>query len=119
MYGTEYYNVGGTLGSGLHYHDVPCAVCYVPSRGTEMMVPAQYTCPAGWTLEYYGYLMAEHYTHKHSSQFVCVDHKAEYRYGTHSRYSGAFMFPVEGRCGSLPCGPFVEGYELTCAVCTK
>ncbi|EDO34734.1 predicted protein [Nematostella vectensis] len=100
-------------------HDVPCTVCYVPSRGTKIMVPAQYTCPAGWTREYYGYLMTSHYGHKHSSQFVCVDQDAEYRYGTKPSVDGALLFPVEGRCGALPCGPFVDGYELTCAVCTK
>jgi hypothetical protein len=26
---------------------------------------------------------------------------------------------VESHCGSLPCPPYVQGYELTCAVCTK
>ena len=35
-------------------HNVPCAVCYAPTRGTIVMIPAQNTCPSSWTLEYYG-----------------------------------------------------------------
>ena len=35
---------------------IPCAVCHVSNRTAVYMVPAKYTCPTGWTREYYGYL---------------------------------------------------------------
>ncbi|XP_048578123.1 short-chain collagen C4 isoform X2 [Nematostella vectensis] len=122
MYGAE-YEVSDrspfTRGKALHDHDVPCAVCYVPSRSTQLMIPAVARCPAGWSREYYGYLMTSYYGHKHSSQFVCVDHDAEYIPGSGANLNGALLYPVEGVCGSLPCPPYVAGRELTCVVCTK
>ena len=74
IYGTEYQTSSfpGLLGT-LHNHDAPCAVCYVRSRGSEVMIPGTNKCPSGWTREYYGYLMTSHYDHAHPSEFVCVD----------------------------------------------
>ncbi|XP_001630778.3 collagen alpha-5(IV) chain [Nematostella vectensis] len=122
MYGAEYQvhdRSPFTRGKALHDHDVPCAVCYVPSRSTQLMIPAVARCPAGWSREYYGYLMTSYYGQKHSSQFVCVDHDAEYVPGSVANLNGALLYPVEGVCGSLPCAPYVDGRELTCVVCTK
>jgi len=82
------------------------------------MVPARYTCPLGWTPEYNGYLMAEKYDHKHS-QYVCVDKSMIPVPGSGSNCDGTRLYPVEGRCGTLPCPPYKHGKELTCAVCTK
>ena len=62
MYGTEYQRTN-TLVANTDDADVPCAVCYVPTRTTLYMMPAKYTCPKGWTTEYYGYLMVEYYAH--------------------------------------------------------
>ena len=98
--------------------DVPCAVCYVPTRTTLYMMPAKYTCPTNWTTEYYGYLMTERYTH-YRSQFTCVDDSLKPVIGTNYDHHGLLFYLVEGRCGSLPCPPYEETKELTCAVCTK
>ncbi|XP_031553670.1 short-chain collagen C4-like [Actinia tenebrosa] len=121
MYGTEYqvstYNP--FTKSNLHDHEAPCAVCYVTTRSTEMMIPATYECPAGWTREYNGYLMSDYHNHAHATQFICVDENAEAVPGTSANLNGALLYPVEGRCGALPCHPYVDGRELTCAVCTK
>ena len=85
-----------------------------------LMMPARNDCPSGWTEEYHGYLMTEHYTHKSQKEFVCIDKNAEYVRGTQANTNGALLYFVEGTCGShLPCGPYVSGRELTCAVCTK
>ncbi|XP_031562344.1 short-chain collagen C4-like [Actinia tenebrosa] len=121
MYGTEYeVNIFNPLTNDrLHNHEAPCAVCYVQARSAKMMIPATYECPAGWTREYHGYLMTERHNHKAKSQFICVDQDAEGVPGTHANLDGALLYPVEGRCGSLPCLPYVDGRELTCAVCTK
>ena len=83
------------------------------------MMPARNDCPSGWTEEYDGYLMAEYYSHGRQSDYICVDENAEYVHGTRANRDGALLYPVEARCGSLPCRPYVSGRELTCAVCTK
>ena len=82
------------------------------------MMPAKYTCPKDWTTEYYGYLMAERNTHSRS-QFTCVDKSLKPVIGTNHNHDGLLFYLVEGRCGSLPCPPYEETKELTCAVCTK
>ena len=59
IYGSEYQTSNGPL-SAFNNHNVPCAVCYVSTRGTVLMIPAKTTCPSSWTLEYNGYLMSGH-----------------------------------------------------------
>eukprot|EP00058_Branchiostoma_floridae_P020349 XP_002605839.1 hypothetical protein BRAFLDRAFT_84324 [Branchiostoma floridae] len=99
--------------------DVPCAVCYVPTRGSELMIPARNTCPTGWIKEYDGYLMASKYYHAGAKEYVCVDGQPEIIPGGDANQNGALFYLVEARCGSLPCPSYVEGRELTCVVCTK
>ena len=41
--------------------DMPCIVCDTGSRNSVLMIPGWTTCPAGWTTEYWGYLMAREY----------------------------------------------------------
>ena len=121
MYGVEYQMDVGTVPSAtshIHDHDVPCAVCYVSTRVAILMIPGRYTCPQSWTREYYGYLMAERYSH-HRSTFECVDAAPETVTGGQADQNGAMFFHVEPRCGSLPCPPYEEHKEMTCAVCTR
>ena len=120
MYGAEYQT---DTDSNSHIHgrtdtDVPCAVCHVSNRTAVYMVPAKYTCPSGWTREYYGYLMAENRTHR-SSQYTCVDTTFKSVVGSSANKDGLLFYFVEGRCGSLPCPPYDQAKELSCAVCTK
>ncbi|KAL9974709.1 hypothetical protein ACROYT_G011782 [Oculina patagonica] len=120
IFGTEYEVSGfNPFKQNLHDHDAPCAVCYVSSRATQLMIPARDDCPSGWTEEYDGYLMSENSGHKKSRDFICVDGEAEFVHGSHANKNGALLYLVEGHCGSLPCLPYVHGRELTCAVCTK
>ncbi|XP_066267911.1 uncharacterized protein [Branchiostoma lanceolatum] len=121
MYGAEYFlNTNVPFDStSFHDQDVPCAVCYVPTRGSKLMIPARNTCPTGWTREYHGYLMAEHHGHAGAKEYVCVDEQPEKIQGGYTNRDGALFSPVEARCGSLPCPNYVEGRELTCVVCTK
>ncbi|XP_002737097.1 uncharacterized protein LOC100378529, partial [Saccoglossus kowalevskii] len=119
MYGTEYQMSTFSPLSALHDHDAVCAVCRVRSRGTVLMVPARNECPSTeWTREYYGYLMSDYFDHPSNKEFICVDRNPEGRDGSNANLNGAMLYPVEGRCGSLPCGPYIDGNELTCAVCT-
>ena len=116
MYGAEYKT--DYFKSAANHNDIPCAVCYVGQRSTVFMLPAKYRCPFGWTTEYYGYLMAERWTH-YRSQFTCVDSALRAAVGSGSNHNGMVFYPVEGRCGSLPCPPYDQSKELTCAVCTR
>jgi len=115
MYGAEYETIVDI--SNVDDQDVPCAVCYVP-RSAVHMVPAKYTCPDGWTREYYGYLMAN-YIQFYRTQFTCVDSDFKTVSNSFTNRDGYLFYPVEGRCGSLPCPPYDNIRELSCAVCTK
>ena len=117
MYGAEYQDTDGLLANS-HNTDVPCAVCYVPTRNALYMIPAKYTCPSGWTREYFGYLMSERHNH-HRSQFSCVDHSLTPVTGSIPNHNAFLFSPIEGVCGSLPCPPYSRDKELSCAVCTK
>jgi hypothetical protein len=120
IFGAEYQFVptGGIYPSSLDEHDVPCAVCHVTKHASQMMLPGRNVCPAGWTREYKGYLMAAYHNH-HRTMYTCVDENPDYTRGTHANRDGALFYFVEGECGSLPCKPYIAGRELTCAVCTR
>ncbi|CAH1261594.1 Hypp2403 [Branchiostoma lanceolatum] len=121
MYGAEYslqYDV--PFGSAdLDDDDVPCAVCYVPNRSMQLMIPARKECSRGWSEEYHGYLMANSYYYAGSKNYVCVNEEPQAAFGGSKAQSAAFFYPVEASCGSLMCPPYYEGRELTCVVCTK
>ena len=118
IYGAEYEPESGIYPSSLDDHDVPCAVCHVTTRASQMMIPGRNVCPAEWTREYKGYLMAEYHDF-YRTMYTCVDENPDYIRGTHANLNGALFFFVEGVCGSLPCKPYIGGKELTCAVCTR
>ena len=105
---------------GRHDKDVPCAVCHVSNRTAVYMVPAKYTCPSEWTREYYGYLMSSNSgSNRHRTQFTCMDIAFKPVNGSSADKQGLLFYFVEGKCGSLPCPPYDNTKELSCAVCTK
>ena len=115
IYGVEYEEDGYLFTDD---HDAPCAVCEVQGRNAVLMIAAKQICPAGWTREYDGILAAQYSGHK-GSDFVCVSSGMESRPGGNGNHNGGQLYVVEAQCGSLPCGPYTNGYELTCVVCTK
>ena len=122
MYGAEYetHTDSNSHVHGRNNHDVPCAVCHVSNRTAVYMVPAKYTCPTGWTREYYGYLMSSRQeSNRHRTQFTCIDTALKPVPGSSAYHLGLLFHFVEGRCGSLPCPPYDNNKELSCAVCTK
>jgi len=122
IYGAEYETF---TDSNSHVHgrlnfDVPCAVCHVSNRTAVYMVPAKYTCPTGWIREYYGYLMTEYNGNdRQRTQYTCFDTALKPVPGSSANNNGLVFYFVEGRCGSLPCPPYDNNRELSCAVCTK
>ncbi|KAJ8047319.1 hypothetical protein HOLleu_06293 [Holothuria leucospilota] len=124
LYGAEYQTNTFANWNHLHDNNVPCAVCWTINRPSVMMVPSRNVCPGPeWTKEYSGYLFSARYNHEGRSEFVCMDRNAGAVPRSVHNANGALFYPVEGRCGSsgsgLPCGPYVDGYELTCAVCSR
>ncbi|CAG2238177.1 unnamed protein product [Mytilus edulis] len=100
-------------------HDVPCAVCRRKRVSTVLMIPGKDTCYQGWNIEYYGYLNAHDYRFSAAASYVCMHVHPEFRRGGRHNYEGKLFHPVIGSCGSLPCPPYVNGYPLTCVVCSK
>ncbi len=115
LYNVEYQ---GTIRN--HGSDIPCAVCVVPTKNLVLMVPGKSSCPAGFTREYYGYIMSErsHTLHKRST-FECVDKDLEPVPGT-SKYQGrhGLFGHVEAVCNALACPPYNNYKEINCAMCT-
>ncbi len=120
LYGAEYQTWNAGPLHSLSDHNPPCAVCYVPTRETVLMLPARRTCPPNWTLEYNGYLMSGRSIHKHSSTFECVDRDPESIPGSAANINGALFYFNEAKCNvGIPCPPYDSQKEITCAVCSK
>ncbi|XP_071491078.1 uncharacterized protein, partial [Diadema antillarum] len=123
VYSSE-FQTNQFVGHWVQLHDLTpsCAVCLAPKgQTTKLMIPARNVCPSDdWRLEYSGYLMSDYHGHSRT-EYICMDRHAEAVPGTRGNQNGAVLYHVEGRCldgSGLPCGPYVHGYELTCAVCT-
>ena len=114
IHGAEYQ---GPI-QGTQDHNVPCAVCFVASRETVLMIPAKASCPPSWTREYYGFLMTEYRGHSGRIMFECVDKDQESIPGSATNTNGALFYHVEASCNGLPCPPYNEHQELNCVVCT-
>ncbi|XP_035657508.1 uncharacterized protein LOC118403125 isoform X1 [Branchiostoma floridae] len=127
MYGTEYevnsdgYFTTDNMNSitNPYNYNVPCSVCHVAGRSSHVMIPARLSCPQGWSMEYSGYLMSSYYSHQSNKNFICVDGAPNLVPGSSTDQNEGRLYLVEVVCGSLPCGPYISGYELTCVVCTK
>ncbi|KAL5017860.1 hypothetical protein ScPMuIL_003582 [Solemya velum] len=123
LYGTE-YNIQALrsnliFGDNLGDQNVPCSVCHSLFRRTVLMIPGRFECIKGWSMEYHGYLMTGHHSHKGSRQFVCIDANPEKTQGGGTNQDESVLLLVDGICGTLPCPPYVNGREIPCVVCTK
>ena len=98
--------------------NVPCSVCR-SARSSVLMIPGRNTCYNGWNLEYAGYLAAGAHHFIAATEYVCVDAHPNTLPSGYSDQNGALFYFVEGICGSLECPPYLNGRELTCAVCSK
>ncbi|CAG2191391.1 unnamed protein product [Mytilus edulis] len=76
------------------------------------------TCYKGWNLEYHGYLMSDHYTHRRRD-YACVDINAEPLDNKNGGENGALFYPIRTKCGSLRCPPYTNEADVLCVVCTK
>lgn len=123
VYGAEYQDgerkSDQLFGRSHFQQNPPCVMCNVRSRTSHIMIPGKTRCPAGWTTEYYGYLMSGGHSRRAASDYYCIDMKPEDVPGGEKNENGYLLYFVESRCGSLRCPPYVNGRELQCVVCTK
>ena len=64
--------------------------------------------------------MAEYSGNNHRrSQFTCMDTALKSVVRSSANQNGLLFYFVEGRCGSLPCPPYDNTKEFSCAICTK
>ena len=121
IYGAE-YEVVNQLNAGkrnIQDRNIPCAVCRVHTRSTVIMVPAHNTCPHGWTLEYYGFLMAAHNNHR-KGDYICMDREMKTLPGHAADRNGDLLYSVTTECNyGLDCPPYQAVKPFTCAVCTN
>jgi len=136
LYGTEYeiHAAGGfpnnkpfesdnARGADLANRDAVCVLCYVPNSSTNFMLPGRQDCGEDnddLKLEYKGLLASNsvNWGDQHRSEFICIDEAPEARLGSEADLNGALLYPVQVACGSLPCPDYVNGNEVTCAVCS-
>ena len=122
LYSVEYHfdNGHSSLLQNIRAADMPCAVCSTTTKSQLLTVPARYTCPIGWHLEYSGYMMseAEYTTHVNSKEAICVDESAEAIPGTGAHLSLSLVYFMRATCNGIPCPPYDSVSLLTCAVCT-
>lgn len=83
------------------------------------MIPGRKSCHGEWTPEYHGVLMSSRYNETSGKDYICVDYDVEAGRGGVRSDGGARLWPVEAKCGSLPCPPYEANKELTCVVCTR
>ena len=114
-YGVE-YQVNGQLN---HAEDrnMPCAVCEVTGKSTILMIPSHYQCPAGWRMEYNGYIMAGHPSHAGNSMYNCIDKHLQQISGSGGDNSGHQLYTIYAQSGQFL--PYVGSNAMTCVVCTK
>lgn len=100
-------------------NDMVCVVCYVEGSYSTMVLPGRQDCEnSGYDLMYKGFMVSQWNVARGRGEYVCLDEAPEGRVGGTANNDQSMIYPVQVGCGSLPCNPFVEGYELPCAVCT-
>ena len=118
MYGAEYdsddFNPRAANGDNL-----PCSVCMSTVDSSVLMIPGKSSCYDGWSLQYFGDLVAGGYSHKSATQYICLDEHSETLTGGHRNDEGKVFYPVKAVCGSLTCPPYHDNRYLSCVVCTK
>ena len=116
----ETHGTSSTPLNNLVEADMPCAVCHTDTKLSVLTVPAQYTCPNGWSMEYNGYLMTElERSERGRKNTLCVDQDAEVVSGSQASTGPAVVYLMRATCDGLPCPPYNTNMALPCAVCSK
>ena len=77
------------------------------------------SCRSGWSLEYWGYLMAELVGgHVQPTEYICADNQPSPLSDRDVDDGDGVVWLVGGVCGSLKCPPYVNEIPITCVVCS-
>ena len=118
LYGVEYENTGAVDKN--HDKDAGCVVCQQRSgAGVSPYVQwGRKSCTNGHKTEYYGLIMASHYSHK-KSEFICVDwERAFHSTSSNSNHNGGLLYTTEVEQGSAD-KAYGHDIEVSCAVCSS
>ena len=121
IYGAEIdieTGTGNVFNTPMNNHDVPCEVCMTPFSVTHMF-PGRSGCYKNWTQQYTGYLVSSLHGRNLDLEYYCMDANPETVPHSAVNNDDCVLYVVEGKCGSLPCPPYVEGREIACTVCSK
>ena len=69
-----------------------------------LTIQAKLSCPANWTTEYSGYLMAAHDIHNGRTEFECIDNQPESVPGLNG---------FDDQCSLLSCGGNMQQFQLS------
>ena len=100
---------------------MPCVVCQaMVERTAQFVLPGRNVCPASWTTEYYGFLVAPAFGYAQKEAYTCVDSAPEAIPSGGPSTDPSMIWPVGAECGTgVPCPPYVVGSAISSAVCTK
>jgi len=99
------------------FHQIACAVCQANYKTSTVMIPGRSACPAGWTRQYYGYIMTEYGGNDNSRyQFECID-KNMIPAASGKKHGGVALRKV-GTSKGMPSG-YRTNKEVNCVLCAK
>merc|ERR1712226_1469870 len=120
LYGTEYENTGAVDKN--HNGDAACAVCQSKKAATVYVQWGRTTCSNGHKLEYYGLIMANHYSHQGKSMYLCVDwSRSVHIRSSNADHNGALLYTTEMQTSGHSSGDeaqYGHDRELSCVVCS-
>jgi hypothetical protein len=117
MYGSELDQ--DIAGPGTGTQDNTCAVCKSKLHSSSVMIPGRNECYPGWKKQYDGHLMTSPLGNYSPKEIICLDKHPDFVVGGGDNDNGNLLYPIQAKCGSLECPPYVDGKILTCVVCTK
>lgn len=102
--------------TALHNYEARCAVCEVAASEVLTIAMAR-SCPAGWSLQYEGFIMGNRYDYANANEAICVDRDLE-GHGASSGEDGGLLHFAEwdSRNSALP---YTNNREVSCVVCSK
>merc|ERR1712000_258151 len=116
IYGTEYENTGAV--DKHHDKDAGCVVCFGANKATPYTQWGRISCTHGHRREYWGVVMASHYSQK-KSRYICVDwDRAYHARSSNANNNGALLYTTEVEQGSSDEAQYGHDREISCAVCS-
>jgi len=116
-------NTRWSKNNNLAFDDMSCAVCKVNSPNT-LVVAGHTTCPTGYSLDYRGWLAAEHYSSPKVTSHICLFNTPQGHVGQSEGNNGrGMLYLTELERIGLPPNGIANGYkydfELSCAQCSS